>query len=29
MPFPAYGFVEPREDGFRYVPGSYQFMLEG
>lgn len=29
MPFPAMGFVEPRgEGGFRYVPVSYQFMLE-
>ena len=26
MPFPAAGFVEPREDGFRYVPVSYQLM---
>lgn len=26
MPFPAAGFVEPRGDGFRYVPVSYQFM---
>lgn len=24
MPFPAAGYVEPREDGFRYVPVSYQ-----
>jgi glyoxylase-like metal-dependent hydrolase (beta-lactamase superfamily II) len=29
MPFPAYGFVEARDDGFRYVPGSYQFMMQG
>ncbi|MCX7644416.1 MAG: MBL fold metallo-hydrolase [Rhodobacteraceae bacterium] len=29
MPFPALGFVEARgADGFRYVPASYQFMLE-
>ncbi len=27
MPFPAVGFVETREDGFRYVPHSYQLML--
>ncbi|MEL7175580.1 MAG: MBL fold metallo-hydrolase [Pseudomonadota bacterium] len=26
MPFPAAGFVDTREDGFRYVPVSYQFM---
>ncbi|MFK7752387.1 MAG: MBL fold metallo-hydrolase [Sedimentitalea sp.] len=26
MPFPAAGFVEPRQDGFRYVPVSYQMM---
>lgn len=26
MPFPAAGFVETRDDGFRYVPVSYQFM---
>lgn len=25
MPFPAAGFVERREDGFRWVPVSYQF----
>lgn len=25
MPFPALGFVEAREDGFRWVPVSYQF----
>ncbi|MFT7594662.1 MAG: glyoxylase-like metal-dependent hydrolase (beta-lactamase superfamily II) [Paracoccaceae bacterium] len=24
MPFPAAGYVEPRDDGFRYVPVSYQ-----
>ncbi len=29
MPFPSVGFVEAREDGFRYVPASYQTMLEG
>jgi glyoxylase-like metal-dependent hydrolase (beta-lactamase superfamily II) len=28
MPFPALGYVEPRGDGFRYVPASYQMMLE-
>ncbi len=27
MPFPAMGFVETREDGFKYVPASYQMML--
>lgn len=27
MPFPSVGYVEPREDGFRYVPASYQLML--
>ena len=27
MPFPALGFVETREDGFRYVPASYQFIM--
>ncbi len=27
MPFPAMGFVEARDDGFRYVPASYQMML--
>ncbi len=26
MPFPAAGFVEPRDKGFRFVPLSYQFM---
>jgi glyoxylase-like metal-dependent hydrolase (beta-lactamase superfamily II) len=26
MPFPAAGYVETREDGFRYVPVSYQLM---
>ena len=26
MPFPAAGFVERREDGFRYVPVSYQLL---
>jgi glyoxylase-like metal-dependent hydrolase (beta-lactamase superfamily II) len=29
MPFPALGFVEPMGDGFRYVPASYQLMMEG
>ncbi|MDP3261938.1 MAG: MBL fold metallo-hydrolase [Tabrizicola sp.] len=29
MPFPALGFVEPMGDGFRYVPVSYQLMMEG
>ena len=26
MPFPAAGFVEPRGEGFRFVPVSYQLM---
>ncbi|MGP3699339.1 MBL fold metallo-hydrolase [Rhodobacter sp. NSM] len=29
MPFPAVGFVEATEDGFRFVPESYQLMLNG
>ncbi len=29
MPFPAQGFVEAAGDGFRFVPLSYQLMLEG
>ncbi|MCT4611170.1 MAG: MBL fold metallo-hydrolase [Pelagimonas sp.] len=27
MPFPALGYVETRDSGFRYSPASYQFML--
>ncbi|APE44658.1 MBL fold metallo-hydrolase [Sulfitobacter alexandrii] len=27
MPFPAFGYVEKRDDGFAYVPHSYQLML--
>ncbi len=27
MPFPGMGFVETRDDGFRYVPATYQMML--
>lgn len=27
MPFPAIGFVEARDNGFRYVPQSYQLEL--
>lgn len=27
MPFPGIGFVETRDDGFRYVPATYQFMM--
>ena len=27
MPFPAVGYVETRDDGFRYVPASYQLAL--
>jgi glyoxylase-like metal-dependent hydrolase (beta-lactamase superfamily II) len=29
MPFPAMGYVETAGDGFRYVPASYQMMLNG
>ena len=29
MPFPGMGFVEAQGSGFRYVPLSYQMMLEG
>jgi glyoxylase-like metal-dependent hydrolase (beta-lactamase superfamily II) len=29
MPFPGMGYVEPRDTGFRYVPASYQMMLNG
>lgn len=29
MPFPGVGFVEPMGDGFRYVPASYQLLLNG
>jgi glyoxylase-like metal-dependent hydrolase (beta-lactamase superfamily II) len=29
MPFPAMGFVETAGDGFRYVPATYQMMLNG
>lgn len=27
MPFPGVGFAEPKGDGFRFVPASYQLML--
>jgi len=27
MPFPAVGFVETYEDGYRFVPKTYQFDL--
>jgi glyoxylase-like metal-dependent hydrolase (beta-lactamase superfamily II) len=27
MPFPAIGYVEPKDSGFRYVPLSYQLSL--
>lgn len=27
MPFPAMGYVEPRGNGFRYIPASYQMAL--
>lgn len=29
MPFPGMGYVEPKDAGFRYVPASYQLMLQG
>lgn len=29
MPFPGMGYVEARDDGFRYVPASYQMMMAG
>ncbi|MCZ0812410.1 MAG: MBL fold metallo-hydrolase [Pseudomonadota bacterium] len=29
MPWPGMGYVESEGDGFRYVPASYQLMLEG
>ncbi len=29
MPFPGLGYVEPAAEGFRYVPASYQLMLNG
>jgi glyoxylase-like metal-dependent hydrolase (beta-lactamase superfamily II) len=29
MPFPGVGYVEQMGDGFRYVPASYQLMLNG
>lgn len=29
MPFPAVGYVEVQGNGFRYVPASYQMMLNG
>ncbi|MGL5008785.1 MAG: MBL fold metallo-hydrolase [Paracoccaceae bacterium] len=29
MPFPGMGYVEANGDGFRYVPASYQMMLQG
>ncbi len=29
MPFPALGYVEANDSGFRYVPASYQMMLNG
>ena len=29
MPFPGVGFVEAQGEGFRYVPASYQLMLNG
>lgn len=29
MPFPAMGYLEAAGDGFRFVPASYQMMLQG
>ena len=29
MPFPALGYVEARDAGFRFVPASYQLLLNG
>ncbi|RGP38850.1 MBL fold metallo-hydrolase [Pseudotabrizicola alkalilacus] len=29
MPFPGVGYVEAMDDGFRYVPVSYQMLLNG
>ncbi len=29
MPFPGMGYVEAHDSGFRYVPASYQMMLNG
>ena len=29
MPFPGVGYVETMGDGFRYVPASYQLLLNG
>jgi len=29
MPFPALGYVEAKDSGFRYVPASYQMMMAG
>ena len=29
MPFPGVGFVEAQGEGFRYVPASYQLLLNG
>ncbi len=29
LPFPALGYVEAQNSGFRYVPASYQFMMNG
>ncbi len=27
MPFPAFGYVEAHEDGYRYVPHTYQLLM--
>jgi glyoxylase-like metal-dependent hydrolase (beta-lactamase superfamily II) len=29
MPFPGVGFIEAQGEGFRYVPASYQLLLNG
>jgi glyoxylase-like metal-dependent hydrolase (beta-lactamase superfamily II) len=29
MPFPGVGYAEPKDAGFRFVPMSYQMMLQG
>jgi len=29
MPFPGLGYVEAQGDGFRYIPATYQMMLNG
>lgn len=29
MPYPALGYVEKRETGYRWVPETYQFAIDG